>query len=48
MKDALSMHELNRSKHLKHVKFDLLKGEWIFFILKALIEVHVHEFEDKC
>lgn len=46
MKDALPVHEINGPQHLKHVKFDLLEGEWIFFIFEAFIEIHVHEFED--
>jgi hypothetical protein len=45
MKDAFSMHEFDGSEYLKHIEFDFLKGEWIFLVSEALVEVHVHEFE---
>lgn len=48
MEDALPMHEIYRPKHLEHVELDLLKGEWCFLALEALVEVHVHKFEDEC
>ena len=45
MEDALSVHELDGSEYLEHVELDLLKGEGIFLVSEALVEVHVHEFE---
>jgi len=48
MKYALSMHELDGSEYLKHVEFYFLESERVFLIFKALIEIHIHEFEDKC
>jgi len=48
MKYALSMHELDGSEYLKHVEFYFLESERVFLIFKALIEIHIHEFEHKC
>lgn len=46
MEDALAMHEIYGSEDLEHIKFDLLEGEGRLLALEALVEVHIHQFED--
>jgi len=45
MENTFSMHKFDGSEYLKHIEFDFLKGKWIFFVSKAFVEVHIHEFE---
>lgn len=47
MKYSLFMHELDGLEDLKHVVLDFLVGEGTFFAFEALVEVHVHEFENE-
>ena len=47
MKDSFFVHELDGSENLKHVVFNFLIGERVFFIFQALIQVHVHQFENE-
>lgn len=46
MEDALAMHELNGAEDLEHVKLDALEGEGRLLALEALVQVHIHKFED--
>lgn len=32
MENAFAVHKLDGTQYLKHVEFDFLEGEWIFFI----------------
>lgn len=42
MEDAFSMHELDSTKYLEHIKLDFLEGQGIFLIFETFIHVHIH------
>lgn len=46
MKDAVSVHVIDRFEHLVHVVLDALLGQVVAPSLDRLVHVHVHEFED--
>ena len=45
VENALSVHELNRAHHLKHVKLYFLVCEGVLLILQTLVQVHVHQLK---
>ena len=46
VENAFAMHELDGSEDLEHVELYFLKGKRVFFILKAFVQIHIHELED--
>ena len=47
MKNAISMHVVNRLEHLIHVVFYSLLWQVVTPAFDRLIHVHVHELEDQ-
>ena len=45
MENALAVHVLDSFQGLEHENLDLLKGEGVFFIFEALVEIHLHELK---
>ena len=48
MEDALAVHELYGPEYLEHIELYFLESQGIFLVLEAFVQIHVHEFEDKC
>ena len=45
VENALAVHVLDSFQGLEHENLDLLKGEGVFFIFEALVEIHLHELK---